>query len=92
MISLKCELRRWGVIALTRNTPWGNDLDVRLEAVEGQLESDLVVTLSGAAVGDVLAAELSGGLHHGSCNDWASERGSEEVDVLTSQGGEIRAV
>lgn len=36
--------------------PRGNDLDVRLEGVEGKLEADLVVTLTGAAVGDSEAA------------------------------------
>lgn len=36
--------------------PRGKDLDVRLEGVEGKLEADLVVTLTGAAVGDSEAA------------------------------------
>lgn len=36
--------------------PRGNDLNVRLEGVEGKLEADLVVTLSSAAVGDGEAA------------------------------------
>lgn len=36
----------------TRVPPGGDDLDVGLETVEGELEADLVVTLAGAAVGD----------------------------------------
>lgn len=36
--------------------PWGNDLDVRLEGVEGKFEANLVVTLTSAAVGDSEAA------------------------------------
>jgi hypothetical protein len=37
----------------TGSTPRCNDLDIGLETVKCQLESDLVVTLSGAAMGDV---------------------------------------
>jgi len=48
---------------LTRYTPWGNDLDVGLEGVVGELETDLVVTLSGASVGNVLAVLASSNLH-----------------------------
>lgn len=36
----------------TGKTPWGNDFDVGLEAVEGELETYLVVTLTGATVRD----------------------------------------
>lgn len=39
-----------------RVTPRGNDLDVGLESVEGELEANLVVTLTGTAVGDSEAA------------------------------------
>lgn len=35
-----------------RVAPWGKDLDLGLQGVESELETDLVVTLSGAAVGD----------------------------------------
>jgi hypothetical protein len=38
-------------------SPRGNDLDRGLETVEGELESDLVVSLSSASVGDVAADE-----------------------------------
>lgn len=62
--------------------PWCNDLDVWLKGVEGQLEADLVVTLTGAAVGNGKAALLLSDLDLGAGDDWAGERGTEEVDVL----------
>lgn len=34
----------------TRDTPWRDNLDIRLQAIEGELESYLVVTLSGTSV------------------------------------------
>ena len=37
-------------------TPWGNDLNVGLQSVECKLEADLVVTLTGATVGNSEAA------------------------------------
>lgn len=36
----------------TGKTPWGDDFDVGLEAIEGELETDLIVTLTGATVRD----------------------------------------
>lgn len=36
----------------TGKTPWGNNFDVGLEAIEGELETDLIVTLAGATVRD----------------------------------------
>lgn len=36
----------------SRVTPGGNDLDIGLKGVEGKLETDLVVTLAGATVGN----------------------------------------
>jgi hypothetical protein len=44
--------------------PRGNDLDVGLESVECKLEADLVVTLTGAAVGDGEAALALGQSQH----------------------------
>jgi len=37
---------------LTRNTPWGNNLDIRFKAIEREFESDLVISFASAAVGD----------------------------------------
>jgi hypothetical protein len=72
--------------------PWGNDLDVGLESVEGKLEADLVVTLTSAAVGDGEAALALGDLNLGAGNDGTSQGGTEKVDVLVdgvaSNGGE----
>ena len=44
-----CGLERTG------ETPWGDDFDVWLEAVKGELETDLVVSFAGATVRDVAA-------------------------------------
>ena len=66
----------------TRNAPRGNNLDVGLEAVEGELEADLVVALAGAAVRDVVAALLLGDGHHTAGNYGARERSAEQVDIL----------
>jgi hypothetical protein len=72
--------------------PWGNNLDVGLESVEGKLEADLVVTLTSAAVGDGEAALALGNLDLGTGNDGTGQGGTEKVDVLVdgiaSNGGE----
>ena len=44
---------------LTRNAPRGDDLDVGLQAIEGELETDLVVALAGAAVRDVAEMNMN---------------------------------
>jgi hypothetical protein len=59
--------------------PWCNDLDGRLERVEGQLEADLVVALAGAAVRHKVAVLLLGDANLGASDDGAGERGAEEV-------------
>lgn len=66
------------------HSPWCNDLDLGLQSIECKLETDLVVTLSCAAVRDGEAALLlcDGDLRSG--NDWAGERCTEEVDVLVN--------
>lgn len=58
------------------NSPWGDNLDVGLEGIEGKLETDLVVTLTSAAVGDcnTLLSECNSNL--GTGNDGTGERGS----------------
>ena len=66
----------------TRDAPWRDNLDVGLEAVEGELEADLVVALAGAAVRDVVAALLLSDGHHTAGNNGARERGTKEVDIL----------
>ena len=42
-----------GVSERTRETPWGDDFDVWVETVKGELETDLVVSFAGATVCDV---------------------------------------
>ena len=37
----------------TRDPPWGDDLDIGLEAVEGEFEPDLVIALACASMGNV---------------------------------------
>lgn len=63
-------------------SPWSDDLDIWLESEESKLEADLVVTLSGATVGDDGAALLLSDINHAAGDDWASERGTKEVDTL----------
>lgn len=73
-------------------TPRSNDLNVGLEGVEGKLETDLIVTLAGAAVGNGEAALLAGNVNLGAGNDGSGERGTEKVDILVDgvalDGGE----
>lgn len=63
-------------------SPWSDDLDIWLESEESELETDLVVALSGAAVGDDSAAFLLGDVNHAARDDWTGERGAEQVDTL----------
>ena len=44
---------------LTRNSPWSNDLDIRLETLKGEFETNLVVALTSASVGYEAAKEVS---------------------------------
>jgi len=73
-------------------TPWGNDLDRGLNGVESELEADLVVTLSGAAVTDSDTAFLLRDAHLRSGNDWSGQASSEQVasfeDGVALDGGE----
>jgi hypothetical protein len=57
-------------------TPWRNDLDVGLQSVEGELETDLVVALASAAVGDGEAALLLGDRDLRTGNDGTGQRGT----------------
>lgn len=62
--------------------PGRDDLDGRLDCVEGELEADLVVALAGAAVGDEVAALLLGNADLRAGDDGAGQRGAEEVAAL----------
>lgn len=59
-------------------------MDGGLKSIESQLEADLVISFAGAAVGDELTALGLGDCDLGSSNDWSSEGGSEEVDILVA--------
>ncbi len=63
-------------------SPWGDDFDIWLESKESELETDLVVTFSGAAVGNDSATLLLGDIDHATGDYWASKGGTEEVDTL----------
>lgn len=80
---------------LTRVPPRRNHLDARLEAVKGELESDLVVTLAGASVRDIVASLALGDLDHATGDDGAGERSAKQVDALVDcvdlDGGCTRA-
>lgn len=69
--------------AHTRNAPRGDYLDVWVEAVECQLETDLVVALARATVRHILTLHLGRRLNHATGNDWAGQRRAEQVDILT---------
>jgi hypothetical protein len=57
--------------------PWRDDLDGRLECVECKLEANLVVALSGAAVGDEAAAFLLSNADLCAGDDWSGQAGAE---------------
>lgn len=61
------------------DTPGRNDLDGGLQGIEGQFEADLVVALSGTAMGNELAPLLLGDLDLRTGNDGTSERCAEQV-------------
>lgn len=45
----------------TRDPPGRDDLDVRLKAIKGELEPDLIIALAGAAMRDKAASIMSDG-------------------------------
>lgn len=57
-----------------RVTPWGNDLNGGLQSVEGKLETDLVVALASAAVGNSETAFLLSNGDLGAGNDGTGKR------------------
>lgn len=79
-------------------SPRSDDLDGRRKTVEGELESDLVVSFTGASVRDEAGNQMSdilgmtwydslaalslGDLNHASGDDGSGKGGTEKVDVL----------
>ena len=57
----------------------GNDFQLGGQAAEPDFEADLIVALAGAAVGDVSAAELLGGLHQMLHNERPGNGGDQRV-------------
>ena len=57
-----------------RHAPWCDDLDGGLEGIEREFETDLVVTLASATVGDSNASFLLGNGDLSTGNDWTGER------------------
>jgi hypothetical protein len=66
-------------IAELGQPPRCNDLDIRLQRVETQLETDLVVALARATMRYKVAVLLLGNADLGAGNDGAGKRGAEEV-------------
>lgn len=66
----------------TRQPPRSDNLDRRLQAVKGQLESDLVVTLTGTTVGDKVTGFSLSNFDHASSDNGSGERGTEKVDTF----------
>lgn len=68
-------------------SPWSNDLDVRLQGVERQLKTHLVVTLTGTSVGNGKTALLFSNLDLGLGNHRSSQRSAQKVDVFVDGVG-----
>ena len=60
----------------------GDDLEARVEGVDGDVEADLVVALAGAAVGDRVGALLLGDLDEELGDERPGEGGGERVGAL----------
>ena len=58
------------------NSPWGDNLDIGLEGIEGKLKTDLVIAFTRAAVGDGNTTLSESNSNLGTGNDGTSERGS----------------
>ena len=69
------------------NTPGGDDLHIRGEGLDGQLEAHLVVALAGAAVADGVGALFLGDVHNALGDDGPGERGAQQVLVLVHGPG-----
>ena len=76
-------------------TPGGDDGHLRGEALDGQLEADLIVALAGAAVGDGVRALLFGDLHQPLADDGPGEGGAQKIVLIFGahhHGGDHYAV
>ena len=67
-------------------TPRSDDVHLRCKCVDGQLETNLIVALAGAAVADSIRALLEGNINDALCNDRAGERGTQQVLLVGGAG------
>ena len=63
-------------------TPGGDDLHLGGEALDGQLEPDLVVALAGAAVADGVGALLLGDIHQALGDDGTGKGGAQQIVLV----------
>ena len=63
-------------------TPRGDDLHVGGEALDGQLETDLIVALAGGAVGDGVGALLQSDLSQLLADDGTGEGGAQQIGLI----------
>ena len=68
-------------------TPWGDAFDGRRQGLGAHLESDLVISLSGSTVGNVLGVVLGGDANHFLGNARTGDGGTEEVSSLVDSVG-----
>ena len=66
--------------------PGGDDLHTGSEALDGQLEPDLIVALAGAAVADGVGALLQGDLCQLLADDGAGEGGTQQIGLILGVG------
>ena len=68
----------------------GDDLEVRVERLEGDVEADLIVALAGAAVGDRLGAFLVGHIDHQLGDERPAQGGGERILAFVDRAGHQR--
>ena len=64
------------------HSPGSDDLQVRSQSLDAELEADLVISFSCRAVADRCRALLAGNLDELLCDQRAGHRGAEQVFVL----------
>ena len=75
------------LLAEPRLAPRGDDLDVRLERVRGELETDLVVALAGRAVADCVRLVGARDFHHALGDQRAGDGCAEQVTGFVDRAG-----
>jgi hypothetical protein len=75
-------LATWEAVVEDRDTPRSNDLDVRLEPIEGKFEADLIIAFASATVRDEVASLALSDSDHATGDDGAGERSTKEVHIF----------